>query len=664
MLALLALLNGLLLVFNHALSSDFRDWLYFPLGFAGLGMCLLLGAFFLLGPSAERRLPMRGLCGAPLAWLAAGQLLWRVDEGLARSFLGVIGRRVESQWFPAFALALAALVFLPLAWRILRRQPLSALRKDLLAAGGLLAMALLIYLPHGFHSIASFESWIFRAWVEGMFSWSVSHELATRPLATLPHFAGALLSPGSFAAWHAQNMLFIAGKAMLFYGVLRKCRVSPLPAFLMGALCLLYPVNSHLFSLRSLAIALSAMSLAGGLFLALDWRTRASRLHVAGIWLALAICVFINEGGYALILVLPALWLWQDRGARSVNLALCFWLVPTVKAAWLLFLSGNRVAFYSDQLFVNLLAGGHGGGSTDLLPHLAAVYRHSFFDSWLAALGSLRDGAWLGVCMLALPLAAGVCWRLARGENEYDLPDARGFGKGLALGGLLILPAVGVFIFIEAYRADLWRLYYFVPEGAAIAVVCAAGLLCSLMRPHLRAAALCGLCLALALPAFAHALHKRERDVTREADKAQLMRSLVQVAPRIHDGVAVMLTSALDAGQLRDSAFAEFYTSAELDRSFYWLLYGGEAAPQAWFCRRDGFCRANPDEETLFNSESPEELLRHTLVIALRADLTAELIDDPAAWLGWDAAVDYDAGRLFDAAAPIPARAQTMLGFE
>ena len=651
----------LLTIANRELSSDPRDWLYAPLGVAGSGMALLLCGWQLRHPALDRALPLWAFGGALVALLAAGQLLWRIDAGLLEWLPDAVGHLFQAAWFPALGLALAVTVCLPIARQLLRRQPLRALGHDLAVLGGLLALAALIYLPHGFHSVGNYESWTFRAWVEGMFSWSVAHEVITRPFTTLPHFVGSLLSPASFAAYHALNLLFIWGKAALFYGILRRLGIAALFAWLLALLAMLYPVNSLLFTLRSLPIEMSAVGLMGALFLALDAGKSLNRLRLAGIWAGLAFCVYANEGGYVLILALPLLWLCRERGWRERNLALCWLLVPAGKVAYMLLLSANRRAFYYDNLFEGFVTGAAGGGIGNALPNLLAVYRYTFMDGWRESLDSLLGGAWTGAALAALAMAASVSWLLARGGQQPQLPDARWLGKGLPLGIALILPAVGVFIFIEQYGGDLWRMYYYVPEGAAIAVFCAAGWLCRALRPNLRVMALCALCLALTLPAFAHAIHKRGLDVQRAANKAEIMRSLVAAAPRIHEGAAVMLTTRLSKARLLETDFAEFYMSKDMDRSFYYLIYGGETAPHAYFCRQDGFCRANPDEPTLYNSDSPEELLARTLIFELREDLTAALIADPAGYPGWHAALDYDASRLFYADADSPARAKTML---
>ena len=201
--------------------------LFFPLGFAGLVLCLLLCIWFLRYPSLDRPtfVVVAGLRGLVFA---LGLLLWRYDTGLVEALLGFVMRLLQAPHFPAVALALAVALYVPLAWRLLRRQDLSARARDLAAVGGLLGMALLVYLPLGFDSIGNYESWSFRTYVDGLRHWGVAYELVTRPLTTLPHLVGNLLSPHSFVGFHVLNMLLIWGKAALFYGLLRQHKIAPL----------------------------------------------------------------------------------------------------------------------------------------------------------------------------------------------------------------------------------------------------------------------------------------------------------------------------------------------------------------------------------------------------------------------------------------------------
>ena len=635
--------------------------LFFPLGFAGIVLCLLLCVWFLRYPALDRRLSLWWL-GCAGVFFALGLLLWRHDIGLVDTLLGFVMRLLQAAHFPAVALALAVALYVPLAWRLLRRRDLSARARDLAAVGGLLGMALLVYLPLGFDSIGNYESWSFRTYVDGLRHWGVAYELITRPLTTLPHLVGSLLSPHSFVGFHVLNMLLIWGKAALFYGLLRQHKIAPLFGFLIAMLCLAYPVNSHIFTLRSLPIQMSALALAAALFLALDSRVQATRWHIAGIFLALSICVFANEGGYVMIVALPLLWLWRDRSARAINLTLCWLLVPAGKLAYMLFLSGNRIRFYYSNLFEAAIGtNASGDGLANPLDNLFAVYRHTFVEAWRDALHSLGDGEWPATLAAGLLLGAGLCWVLARDMRE--LPDSRRLGIGLLVGSLLILPAVGVFIFIEQYSDDLWRLYYYVPEAAAIALFCLAGLLSRCLRQKsLRLLFLCCLCLLLLLPALSRALQKRQQDVERADHKALLLHSLVEAAPKFQEGAAVMLTTEMTADQFRATDLAEFLVSRSLDSSVYHFLYHGSTIPHAYFCRKDGYCKATPDEETLFNSDAPDLLLQRTLVFELREDLSAVLIEDPAAWLGWDIDIDYDPSQLYNADTPIPERANSMLG--
>ena len=152
----------------------------------------------------------------------------------------------------------------------------------------------------------------------------------------------------------------------LFYGILRQLRVAALFAFLVALISLVYPVNTALFSLRALPNQFSVMTLAGAVFLMLDYRQNPSRLHLLGIWLALTLNVVSQESGFVLILVMPLLWLWGKRTIswRDSNSTLIWYAAPAAKIAYMLLLVGSGMQFYNSSVFDGASALGFGSAES------------------------------------------------------------------------------------------------------------------------------------------------------------------------------------------------------------------------------------------------------------------------------------------------------------
>ena len=188
------------------------------------------------------------------------------ETRLVNEVLGIIHRRFQQPYWQWVGLALAALIFLPLIGRALRSCLEQRRHADLLICGGYLAFLLLLFMPAGFDSIGHWETWNYRAFLEGQSSWNVSYELTTRFWVAVPHLLAMIISPDSFIGFHVTHLLIIWGKLVLLYGILRKLKFSRLFAFLATMLFMVYPVNAALLSLRSLPNQFSIMALLAATF--------------------------------------------------------------------------------------------------------------------------------------------------------------------------------------------------------------------------------------------------------------------------------------------------------------------------------------------------------------------------------------------------------------
>ena len=278
-------------------------------------------------------------------------------------------------------------------------------------------------------------------------------------------------------------------------------------AFITTILFMVYPVNSGLMSLRSFAINFGKLSLAVATYFVLDCRDSPRKLRLLGTWLALILNVGTYEYGYAVIAVVPVLWWWRSPRLTwgNVNLTVIWYLFPAVKVAYLLLLSSAEHSFYGSDLFSNAMQTERFG--LESLDHYVGivgnVYRQTFWYGWREANSSLGQVTWILPSLFSLAMVATVAVWLTRSLIAVDFPSRRKIAFSVFAGLLFIVPSVGVLMWLEKYNRDLWRMYVYVPVGAAVALV---SLLVLLVQPlhnfRLRNLVLIILCLLLLFPAL------------------------------------------------------------------------------------------------------------------------------------------------------------------
>ena len=224
LLAACAIGLGLLFIAAIGRAPNLRDFVFFQAGFLGLtaGPCLAL--YYLLQPKPAAPLPKRSVMLCLLLFLGLSLLLGALNQRLVQEILAIIERRFQHPSWHHLGLVLAAAVYLPLMMGALRRKWRERAYADFALAGGSLLFISSLYLPSGIHSAAHWESWIYRAFLEGQFSWTTFYELTTRFWVALPHLLGMLISPDSFAGFHVVNALMLWGKLLLLYAILRPVR--------------------------------------------------------------------------------------------------------------------------------------------------------------------------------------------------------------------------------------------------------------------------------------------------------------------------------------------------------------------------------------------------------------------------------------------------------
>jgi len=576
------------------------------------------------------------------------------------------GRLVPPPFFylSTLGIVLGLLIYVPLFARRARECRQRGKRADVVSLIGCFFVVFVLYLPFGFASSGHWEEWIIHGYTEGgTLSYYVT-EAVSRPWVMAPHTLAYLISSETFIGFHIVNFLLYAGAMTFLYVILRQLGLSPLYAFLTTLLFIFYPVNDAFMTLRRLPNNFSVFAFLLSVALFLDYCRSPKRHTLLGMWLSLLYCVNSNETGFVVILVVPPLlWLRDRRLAwRNVNLSAVWYLVPALKISFVILLLATGRDFYQSGL---LNAGADSPGSTNtvfdtLFEVSGRVYTETFFRGWGNALKAVETNQWWLPTLIILAGASVVALFHLR-EGDADMPSARQIGAWLAGGLLVILAAIGLLMWLPYYRENAWRIYMFVPMGAAITVFSLILLIASPIRDNLRRqiVVLC-LVLLLLVPAasrlFAQHHHFRESAYT----KARILHQVMEIAPAFAPNTQLAMVAELDRAELSEQGILEFIATDMLNSALH-VLYQEQAPEYAYFCHTLRYCGEFSGGETLFSSAAPADLLGTTLVLVLNDDLSVELIDDPVTVLGLDLEATYDASKLYDADAPLPPRATTML---
>ena len=557
---------------------------------------------------------------------------------------------------------LSLLIYAPLLIRRLRES--RGARADLLSILGCFLVVLVMQLPFGFDSSGHWEEWIVHGYTEGGTLSFYATEAVSRPFLMVPHTLAYMISSETFIGYHVVNFLQYAGRMALLYIILRQLGVSPLYAFLTAILFMVYPVNDNLMTLRRLPKNFSVLTLLLAAALFLDYCRHPRRLTLLGMWLALLFSVNSNETGYAVVLVVPLLlWLRERRLSwRAVNLSVIWYIVPAFKLMSVAFLLAVGRDFYQSGL---LSAGAAQEPSTTVVDTmvevLGIVYPQTFVHGWRDALASLSMNLWWLPTAVIVAGVGLIAWQHVRQQALEPAPSAKQLGVSAIGGLLLVLAAVGVLMWIPLYREDPWRMYLYVPIGAAIAVFSLIMLLTAPIRDRrLRDFAVACACLALLIPTTSRLFIQQNRFVESAYTKARILRQIIEIAPAVAPNTQVALVAEYDHIEMGERDIDEFIATDMLNSALH-VLYQERAPELAYTCHTMQYCGEFDGDETIFSPGAPDDLLARTLVFALADDYSVALVEDPAPWLNLNGAATYDAGALYEASAPIPPRVETML---
>lgn len=625
------------------------------LGVSTFAFAPLIPLYYLCSNNLQGRPAFKTILLALLAVMLVVVLLRMSGRTITTVGLLSIARNVFSRpnW-QYVGVLVAATVFALLAIQAISQVVKRRAREDVIAVGGIFVFIGLLYLPFGFDTIGHWEEWFGRAFFEGMERSRWMTELTQRYWMMLSHATAYLVDSESFFGFNALYALYLWGKLVLFYSILRHLGVWRLYAFLITILFGVYPVDSGLMYLRSISLQFSALSLLAAVYLALRYRQRPSRTYLAGILGMLMASVGSYEAQYALILVLPLLWWYRVRDVRwrEINLTILWYLVPALKLTYMALIALTRRGFYRS----NYVYAGTEFSIDNLIPttidSLLAVYHRTFVLGWGDALTDVGRNGWLPLTLAMVALTGSIAWYLWKREQNKGRVNEQQLILSLLTGIAMIVPAVGVLIWLGYYNQDLWRLYLYVPGPAAIALFSLIALIAGrISSDRFRNAAILCACLFLMVPAMSRLILQHEHYVVSANNKRLILQQIVQMAPELERETRILVVSTISEEQ-RLLKHIEELKSNVIGSAMY-VIHEAETSGVSALCLAASHCYPVSDWA---------DHLADTLVFLLHDDLSLELVREPETIFSDFRGLTYDVTELYNPDAPLPSRAYTMLG--
>lgn len=631
------------------------DFVANVLGLATLGFFPLLALYYLWRNDLSRRPSFKKILLAMLAVLLAIALI-RLS-GRAVTIVGILAMARNLFALPSWQF-LGALIFsaamAPLALHAIWQGVKSRNIADSMAICCFFLFIGLLYLPFGLDTIGHWEEWINLSFLEGLEHSRVQTEISQRYWIVSSFSAAYLINSESFSGFNAFFALLLWGKLALFYSILRHYGFRSWQAFLITSLFAVYPVDSGLLYARAMNLQFNALVLLSALYLALQYRQRPKRSYLVGMFVMMALCVGTYEAQYAMILTLPLLWIRHLRRPSwsAVNLTIIWYLLPALKLAYIFMLAMTGRSFYrSHYVYAGTEVRADNLISTTI-DNLLEVYRRTFVVGWGDALADLGRNNWMALTLTMLALAAAVAWYLWRREKDRRSANERHLLAGLLAGLLMIIPAVGVLIWIDYYSRDLWRLYLYVPGPAAIAVFCLVALAATrISSERYRDGAIIVACLLLMFPGISRLILQHEHYVASAANKKRIYQQIVQIAPEMASQTRVIILSEMTDEERRQKHIEELSSNAIGFALYY--INKSESYRYGFMC---------PSVDRCSPIVNWSDHLSDTLVFLLSKDLSLSLVEDPQTVFSEFNGLNYDVTRLYNPDAPLPQRAYTMLG--
>ncbi len=268
---------------------------------------------------------------------------------------------------------------------------------------------------------------------------------------------------------------------------------------------------------------------------------------------------------------------------RKINLSAIWYLVPALKIAYMLLILVTQRGFYRSNYVYQGEEIAFGGLIPRTIANVIEVYWQTFANGWSEAIAALGRNTYLPLTLTMLAMIGGIAWFLWNSIDGEWIPNTRQLIRSLAIGLLLIIPSVGVLIWIGYYSRDLWRLYLYVPGPAAIAMFSLLALLTTpIRRKRHRNAVLVALCLLLTLPAISRLFLQHEHYVTSANNKRRILEQIVQLAPELESQTRVLVLS-----QMSDEGFQQKHIEemkSNMIGNAMYVLYGKNSSGRGSLC--------------------------------------------------------------------------------
>ena len=268
---------------------------------------------------------------------------------------------------------------------------------------------------------------------------------------------------------------------------------------------------------------------------------------------------------------------------RKINLSAIWYLVPALKIAYMLLILVTQRGFYRSNYVYQGEEIAFGGLIPRTIANVIEVYWQTFANGWSEAIAALGRNTYLPLTLTMLAMIGGIAWFLWNSIDGEWIPNTRQLIRSLAIGLLLIIPSVGVLIWIGYYSRDLWRLYLYVPGPAAIAMFSLLALLTTpIRRKRHRNAVLVALCLLLTLPAISRLFLQHEHYVTSANNKRRILEQIVQLAPELENQTRVLVLSQMSDEDFQQKHIEEMKSNM-IGNTMY-VLYGKNSSGRGSLC--------------------------------------------------------------------------------
>ncbi|MBC7814259.1 MAG: hypothetical protein H7175_24100 [Burkholderiales bacterium] len=551
-------------------------------------------------------------------------------------------------------------------------------RLTIIAAAGLVAVVVLLWLPFGIKVSGLTEEWdVFVSFDKGIkygFLTLTSYQ-RMRPFTVTPHAIAYWLNPNSFVGFNLLQMLFFVCKGTFLYLLVRRLLPGERAlAFVAAVLVIIYPADEGMFTFRTIHIHAAVGALLLAVYLLVRYWERPRLLTLVGMWLATLVSVGSYEVGFPLVLSAPLVLVCLERkiNRRVIWVSLLWYIAPLLALVYMLLAFTQAGDTYTYQAWVLSHNGVDQGRLLEsVASSIVTLYRRHLVDGWLEALRQIDlSSIFTYLSVIAAAMSALIVWLHLRPTSDAFTKRRRYIA--LIVIGLVVMELGHLVFLATPYRPITWRVYFFSAIGGALTMAALCALLSSFTPVRIRSAiysVVAGVVIALA---SVHAFNQHAHFVELALDQQRLLAGIIEQAPRIQpDGDNQRLIVMVDeTGRYRNEwslGGSEFlrdslqylYQDYKLDAFMCYpdyTLEGGQWLP--------GYCEFGPDEVSmtyLDGSSSLPYAYERVVMLSYDDENGVRLLESIPAYYAVDSvAAGYNPDRLVDADAPPPPRALTV----